>query len=146
VIHPIQEDEHMTKTLSMDIRSRFRRYIEEGWTGRAAGRALKISPASAVRFRRMILRGKGLDAKPRGGHRDGGKLAGFTDFLIELVSQDPDITLYELRDALEAAHGVRVHHSSVDRALRRAGYTFKKRASLQMSATRPTSGTPELTG
>ncbi len=94
----------MTKTLSMDIRSRFRRYIEEGWTGRAAGRALKISPASAVRFRRMILRGKGLDAKPRGGHRDGGKLAGFTDFLIELVSQDPDITLYELRDALEERH------------------------------------------
>jgi transposase len=146
VIHPIQEDEHMTKTLSMDIRSRFRRYIEEGWTARAAGRALKISPASAVRFRRKILQGKSLDAKPRGGHLGGGKLAGLTDFLIELVSQDPDITLCELRDALETAHGVRVHHSSVDRALRRAGYTFKKRASLQMSATRLTSGTPEPIG
>ncbi len=136
----------MTKTLSMDIRSRFRRYIEEGWTARAAGRALKISPASAVRFRQAILQGSSLDAKPRGGHLGGGKLSGFIDFLIELVSQDPDITLYELRDALEAAHGVRVHHSSVDRALRRAGYTFKKRASLQMSATRPTSGTPEPVG
>ena len=131
----------MTKTLSKYIRSRFRRYIEEGWTARATGRALKISPASAVRFRQAILQGKGLDAKPRGG-----KLSGFIDFLIELVSQDPDITLCELRDALEAAHGVRVHHSSVDRALRRAGYTFKKRASLQMSATRPTSGTPEPIG
>ncbi len=136
----------MTKTLSKDIRSRFRHYIEEGWTARATGRALKISPASAVRFRQAILQGKGLDAKPRGGHLGGGKLSGFIDFLIELVSQDPDITLYELRDALEAAHGVRVHHSSVDRALRRAGYTFKKRASLQMSATRPTSGTPEPIG
>lgn len=41
----------MTKTLSKDIRSRFRRYIEDGWTARSAGRALKISPASAVRFR-----------------------------------------------------------------------------------------------
>jgi transposase len=59
--------------------------------------------------------------KPRGGHLGGGKLSGFIDFLIELVSQDPDITLYELWDALEATHGVRVHHSSVDRALRRAG-------------------------
>ena len=136
----------MTKTLSKDIRSRFRRYIEEGWTARATGRALKISPASAVRFRRAILQGKGLDAKPRGGDLGGGKLSGFVDFLVELVSQDPDITLYELRDALETAHGVRVHHSSVDRALRRAGYTFKKRASLQMSATRPTSGTPEPIG
>ena len=136
----------MTQTLSKDIRSRFRRYIEEGWTARATGRALKISPASAVRFRQAILQGKGLDAKRRGGHLGGGKLSGFIDFLIELVSQDADITLYKLRDALEAAHGLRVHHSSVDRALRRAGYTFKKRASLQMSATRPTSGTPEPIG
>jgi len=136
----------MTKTLSMDIRGRLRRYIEEGWTARAAGRALKISPASAVRFRQTILQGKSLDAKPRGGHRDNGKLAGFTNFLIELVSQDPDITLCELRDALETAHGVRVHHSSVDRVLRRAGYTFKKRASLRMSATRPASGAPEPIG
>jgi transposase len=146
VIHPVQEDENMTKTLSMDIRDRFRRYIGEGLTARAAGRALKISPASAVRYRQTILQDKSLYAKPRGGHRDGGKLAGYTGFLIELVNQDPDITLCELRDALEAAHGVRVHHSSVDRALRRAGYTFKKRASLQMSAARPTSGTPEPTG
>ena len=92
------------------------------------------------------MQGKGLDAKPRGGHLGGGKLSGFIDFLIALVSQDPDITLYALRDALEAAHGVRVLHFSVDRALRRAGYTFKKRASLQMSATRPTSGTPEPIG
>jgi len=136
----------MTKTLSKDIRSRFRRYIEDGWTARSAGRALKISPASAVRFRQAILLGKSLDAKPRGGHLGGGKLSGFIDFLIELGSQDPDITLRELRDALEAAHGVRVHHSSVDRALRRAGYTFKKRALLQMCAARPTSGTPEPTG
>lgn len=136
----------MTKILSMDFRSRLRRYIEEGWTARAAGRALKISPASAVRFRGKILHGKSLDAKPRGGHLGGGKLARFTNFLIEPVSLDPDITLCELRDALETAHGMRVHHALVDRALRRAGHTFKKRASLQMSATRPTSVMPEPTG
>lgn len=73
MIHPVEEDEHMTNTLSMDIRERFRRYIDEGWTARAAGRALKISPASAVRFRQMIMQGNSLDTKPRGGHRDGGK-------------------------------------------------------------------------
>ena len=61
----------MTKTLSMDIRDRFRRYIEEGWRARAAGRALKISPASAVRFRQAILRGESLEAKPRGGRQVG---------------------------------------------------------------------------
>ncbi len=116
----------MTKTLSADIRDRFRQYIDEGWSARAAGRALKISAASAVRFRRSILDGGSLEAKPRGGRVGGGKLADYTGFLIELVSQDPDITLFELRDALEEAHGIKVHHSSVDRALQRAGYTFKK--------------------
>ena len=126
----------MAKTLSEDIRERFRQYIEEGSTARAAGRALKISPATAVRFRRLILKGESLEAKPRGGRPGGGKFAGYEDFLIELVSQDPDITLFELRDALEEAHGIRVHHSSVDRALKRAGYTFKKRASLPMNAAR----------
>ena len=72
----------MTKTLSMDIRGRFRRYIEEGWTARAAGRALKISPASAVRFRQMILQGKALVAKPRGRRRDGGKLGQLADVSV----------------------------------------------------------------
>ena len=101
----------MAKTLSMDIRDRFRRYIEDGWTACAAGRALKISAAAAVRFRHKIMLGQTLEAKPRGGHPGTGKLAGFRAFLIELVRQDPDITLFELRDALKAAHGVRVRQS-----------------------------------
>jgi len=136
----------MTKTLSMDIRDRFRRYIEDGWTARAAGRALKISAATAVRFRQKIVRNETLEPKPRGGHPGTGKLAGYKAFLIELVTQDPDITLFELRDALQAAHAVRVHHSSIDRALKRAGYSFKKRASLPQSAAQPASATRVATG
>ncbi|MFG5382865.1 hypothetical protein, partial [Yoonia sp. R2-816] len=41
-----------------------------------------------------------------------GKLAAHVGFLEELVAQDPDITLFELRDALTDAEGVVVHHSS----------------------------------
>jgi len=136
----------MTKTLSMDIRDRFRQYIEAGWTARVAGRVMKISAATAVRFRQKIVRNETLGPKPRGGHSGTGKLAGYMAFLIELVVQDPDITLFELRDALKAAHGVRVHHSSVDRALKRAGYTFKKRASLPRSGAPPASATRAATG
>jgi transposase len=47
-------------------------------------------------------------------------------FLVELVEQDPDITLFELRDALADAEGVQVHHSSLGRALERVGFTYKK--------------------
>ena len=44
----------------------------------------------------------------------------------ELVAQDPDITLYELRDTLAAAEGVEVHHSSIASLLSRLGFTYKK--------------------
>jgi hypothetical protein len=36
--------------------------------------------------------------------------------------------LHELRGSLEAAHGLRVHHSAIGYALDRLGYTFKKRS------------------
>ena len=50
-----------------------------------------------------------------------------TPFLLEIVQAEPDITLKELAGALVEAHGVRVQLSSLHRALRRAGYSYKKR-------------------
>ena len=47
-------------------------------------------------------------------------------FLEELIAQDPDITLFELRDALAGAEGVQVHHSSIANLLSRLGFTYKK--------------------
>jgi transposase len=54
---------------------------------------------------------------------------------MELVEQDPDITLKELRAALFEAHGVQASLSGIDIVLRRIGYTYKKRASSRMNAT-----------
>lgn len=50
---------------------------------------------------------------PQGPPRGKGKLAPHRDLLRELIAQDPDITLSELRDALAEAEGVRVRHSSI---------------------------------
>ncbi len=136
----------MPRPLSLDIRHRFQRYISDGLSGRAAARLLLISPATASRLGQKITRGDSLAAAPCGPKRGRGKLAPYQEFLIELVSHDPDITLYELRDALAMAHGVRVHHSAIGYALDRAGYTFKKRASLRANGARPASGTPATTG
>ena len=47
-------------------------------------------------------------------------------FFEELIAQDPDITLFELRDALADAEGVSVHHSSIAALLTRLGFTYKK--------------------
>lgn len=136
----------MPMPLSLDIRRRFHRCIEDGLSGREAARRLMISPATASRLGRKIARGDSLSPVPCGPKRGNGKLAPYHDFLIELVTQDPDITLYELRDALLTAHGAEVHHSAIGYALDRLGYTFKKRALLRMSAGVSVSGSPAMTG
>ena len=55
----------------------------------------------------------------------------FVAFFVELIGQDPDITLVELQAALLAAllaaHGVSFSTSGIDALLRRHGYTYKSR-------------------
>ena len=63
----------------------------------------------------------------RSGPRKGsGKLEPFLPFFIELVAQDPDITLAELQASVLAAHDVKCSSTCIDALLRRHGYTFKK--------------------
>lgn len=127
----------MPNALSADIRDRFRLLYGEGMSGREIGRRLMISAASASRLAQKIKRGVSLDPALNRRKTGCGKLAPFHDFLVELVHQDPDITLAELCDALEHAHGVRASVSGIDQVLRRLGYTYKKRASLRTNASVP---------
>jgi len=116
----------MGLSLSSDIRRRFGNLIEGGMSARAAARRLLISPASGVRLAAKLRRGESLEPMKQGRPAGQGKLGPHRDFLAELVEQDPDITLAELRDALVDAEGVRVHTASIARMLTRLGYTYKK--------------------
>lgn len=62
----------------------------------------------------------------QGALRGKGKLATHQAFLEALVAHDPDITLFELRDALAETEGVQVHHSSIANLLSRLSFTYKK--------------------
>ncbi|NKB27424.1 MAG: transposase [Rhodobacteraceae bacterium] len=73
----------------------------------------------------------------QGPPRGKGKLAPHREFFEELIAQDPDITLFELRNALADAEGVRVHHSSIANLLSRLGFTYKKSRWSQPSAAAP---------
>ncbi len=63
---------------------------------------------------------------PQGRPHGTGKLAACVVFFKELVEQGPDITLFELRDALACAHGVSARHSTIAVLLKRLGFTHKK--------------------
>lgn len=116
----------MSAPLPMALRDRFKRYIKEGLSGRSAAARLMLSAATGARWARQIRTFGCADPAPQGRPKGGGKLAPHKSFFEELVTQDPDITLFEMRDALAEAEGVRVHHSSIAALLTRLGFTYKK--------------------
>ncbi|MEM9047398.1 MAG: hypothetical protein AAGC92_01645 [Pseudomonadota bacterium] len=61
-------------------------------------------------------------------------MAAHAGFFREPLAQDPDIALFELRDALIDAEGVTVRRSAIAGRLKRPGYSQKK------SRWRPPSG------
>lgn len=136
----------MPAPLSFDLRRRLQRYVEEGLSGREAARRLMISPATGARLAGKVRRGEGLAPRKCGRPTGWGMLGPHRAFLIELVEQDPDITMPELRDALAEAEGVHVHETSLSRALRRLGFTYKKSRWLRTSDDAPMSLTPGATG
>ena len=126
----------MSAPLPNALRTRFQRYIEEGLSGRAAAMRLKVSPATGARWAQLIRTRGHAHPAPQGRPLGRGKLAPYQAFFEELVTQDPDITLFELRDALAMAEGVEVHHSYIAALLSRLGFTYKKIAGGQRTGPR----------
>ena len=124
----------MPNPLSADIRTRFEVLFSEGLTGREIGRRLMISAASASRLSQKLKLDLRLTPAQNPRNTGHGRLAPYHNFLIELIHQDPDITLKELQGALYDAHDLAASVSGIDQALKRLGYTYKKRASLRMNA------------
>lgn len=118
----------MGNALSMDLRVRFKRLMDDGMRAAEAGRALLLSPATAARWGNKVRNGASLEPLRSGPRKGRGKLEPFFDFFVELIEQDPDITLAELQSSLLAAHDVACSTSGIDALLRRRGYTYKKRA------------------
>ena len=136
----------MPAPLSLDLRARLRGYIVDGLSGREAARRLRISPASGVRLAGKVRRGESLAPAKCGRPLGSGKLGPWRTFLLQLVGQDPDITLVELQGALADAEGVQVHHSAIARALKRFGFTYKKSRWLRTNGDAPASRRRAPTG
>ena len=118
----------MGKPYSMDLRERIVAYVEAGHCCRAAARVFAVSASTAVRLAAAQRERGNVSPKPQGRMPGmAGKLAAHQAFLLEIVQAEPDITLKELAGALVEAHGVRGQLFSLHRALRRAGYSYKKR-------------------
>ena len=116
----------MGRAYSVDLRERVAQHVAEGGSRREAGRRFGVSASTAVRVAASAATRGTVAPRKQGRPAGQGKLAPYLGFLIEIVETAPDITMPELAGALEAEHGVKVHPSSISRALIRAGMSYKK--------------------
>jgi transposase len=118
----------MAVTYSQDLRDRVLSAYDRGMRTREIATTFKVSESWARRVKQHRREFGRTSALPRGGKRFA-KID--LDRLAELVRAQPDATLIELRDRL----GVDCCDTSISRALRRLGLTFKKRQSMRRNRT-----------
>ena len=116
----------MPAPYSQDLRERVIGFMALGGSARAAAGRFNVSVSSAIRWaRRWRTEGH---ARPRamGGDRRS-RLSEHRARVLQLMAQQPDLTLQEIRNAL-AAWEITVGLSTVHRYLSAQNLTLKKRA------------------
>jgi transposase len=124
----------MPAPYSQDLRERVIGFMALGGSARAAATRFEVSISSAIRWvPRWRAEGH---ARPRamGGDRRS-RLGEHGARVLQLVAQQPDLTLQEIRSALAARCGITVGLSTVQRFLGAHNLTLKKRPSTRPSRT-----------
>ena len=115
----------MGKPYSEDLRARVVRAEQDGATIPEIAEQLGVSISSVVRFRRLHRETGSVSPAKFGGYK-GYALAAHED-LVQLVAEQPDITLAELKAVL-ATEDVTVGQSSISRFLHHLNLRFKKKS------------------
>jgi transposase len=115
----------MAKGYSKDLRERAVSMVEEGESRREVARLFNLAPSTAVRWLDRWTRTGSVEARPGTGHSRS-PLKAHEQWLLDLVAQEPDLTLEEIRDRLRGEKKLAVAVSSVWRFYERHEITFKK--------------------
>lgn len=116
----------MARALSNDLRERVVAAVILGESSRQVASRFGVAVSSVVKWSQRYRMTGSVAPGKMGGHRRR-VLEPYRSFIIERVSQTPNLTLHRLKDEL-AAYGVRVSHNAVWQFLRREGLSFKKNA------------------
>ena len=115
----------MAKPYSTDLRERVIEAIEEGATREEAAERHHLSLSSVGRFLRLKRESGSVSPAKFGGYKPY-TLAAHEELVRELLAEQPDITLAELK-AILAKRKVAVGQTSIFRFLRHLKLTFKKK-------------------
>ena len=127
----------MPAPYSGDLRDRVAAAVASGASARAAAGRFGVSVSTAIGWaQRWRAEGHAQAHAMGGDHRS--RLTEHRAAVLELIAQQPDLTLQEIRAALSARHGIAVGLTSLWRYLRAQQITLKKRVSTPPSRTVPT--------
>ena len=122
----------MPKPYSQDLRDRVIGAVDGGMSARAAGRLFGVSESVAVKWVARWRRTGSASAKPMGGYKRS-PLDTHADVLLALIAKQPDLTVDEIRAALQR-RGIRTGRGSVWRFFGRHGISFKKNRARHRAA------------
>lgn len=111
---------------SEDLRSRVVAEVAAGSSRRQAADRFRVSPASAVRWTKLEAQTGSVSAKPRLGKTS--PLEAHADWLKDLVTKEPDLTLAEIELRLLDELDVKITERSIRRFFKRHGVSYKKNA------------------
>jgi transposase len=114
----------MPRAYSEELRGRVIEAVQGGASRREAAEEFEVSPSSAVKWVQRWEETGSTAPKPTGGSVS--PLEEHSDLVLELVNQQPDLTLVEIVADLRK-HRIVTSRSSVWRFLKRQGLTFKKK-------------------
>ena len=115
----------MPQPLSIDLRKRLVKFVEEGHSRQEAARRFKTAASTAVNLTRQWKETGNLAPKPLGGYRHG-KLPPHRDFILGVVKAKGDITMPELAAVLLKEKAITVAPATISRFLIASGLSFKK--------------------
>src|SRR5216683_534715 len=121
------EAEEAAMGYSNDLRVRVIQVVEGGAAARAAARQFVIGDATAIRWAKRWRETGSFEAKSNKG-QSRSPLKKHEDWLLELVRQEPDLTLEEIQRRLLEERQQKVGLGSVWRFFDRHGISFKKKA------------------
>ena len=128
----------MSKALSPDLRIRVVKAISGGASCHQAAERFGVSASSAIRWHSLERPVGDVRPKPLGGDRRSHRIEAHATLILALIDETPDMTLQELKAALEN-HGVSAGYGTLWRFFDRHGIARKKRRRTPASRTGPTS-------
>jgi transposase len=116
----------MSKALSLDLRVRVLSAVAGGLTHRKAGERFGVSAASVSRWRALERLQGNARPKALGGDRRSGRVDACKPLILFVLSETPDVTIEEMRQAL-AERGHVFGFGTIQRFFERHAITRKKR-------------------